>query len=103
MHFPIEWESLGMYPDELYLWQVSGYEPGHENGSEHDRNGAFHWWLKRNPTRGQVENLVRLAAYDPDPMLGEDVRQYIRKAKNFDAELDALAETLFSSSRRTAT
>ena len=95
MRFPVEWVSLGMYPDELLQWQLSGYQPGHEDGSEHDRNGAFHWWLRRQPSKKELENLLRLAALDPDPMLGEDLRQYIRKATAFDEQVAALDRELF--------
>ena len=80
MNFPEEWISLGMYPDELFQWQLSGYRVGHEDASEHDRNGAFHWWLRRNPTRDQLEQLLRLAVLDPDAHLSADVRRHIRQA-----------------------
>ncbi len=61
MRFPYEWHSLGMYPQELFDVQVARYEQGDERGSEHDRNGAFHWWLRKGPKRHQVELLRRLA------------------------------------------
>lgn len=96
MHFPAEWLTLGMYPDELFRWQMSGYEPGHEDGAEHDRNGAFHWWLRRQPSKTELENLVRLAALDPDPLLGEDLRQHLRKASAFDEQVAALDRELFA-------
>jgi hypothetical protein len=91
MRFPHEWKTLNMYPDELFTWQVSNYEPGHEDASEHDRNGAFHWWLRQNPTEAQLMNLLKLAAADPDSYLGNDVRGYILKrggaSKNLDIQL----------------
>lgn len=96
MRFPTEWVLLGMYPDELFQWQLAGYQPGHEEGAEHDRNGAFHWWLRRQPSRTELENLLRLAALDPDPMLGDDLRQYIRKATAFDEQVAALDRELFA-------
>ena len=43
MGFPKEWDVWGMYPDELFEAQLSLYQPGDEQGAEHDRNGAFHW------------------------------------------------------------
>lgn len=95
MRFPKEWEVLGMYPDDLFNWQVSGYEPGHEQAPEHDRNGAFHWWLRRNPSKIELEKLLRLAAADPDPFLAGDLRDRIRKATAFDADLAALDRKLF--------
>ena len=77
MRFPIEWDSLGMYPQELFEAQVARYEPGDERGSEHDRNGAFHWWLRKGLTKHQVELLRRLSHLDPDPLLGQDMRRYL--------------------------
>ena len=73
MRFPTEWDTLGMYPQELFERQVGLYRPGDERGAEHDRNGAFHWWLRQGPTRAQVESLRHLARLDPDPLLGEDM------------------------------
>jgi len=95
--FPSEWMAFGMYPDELFQWQLSGYEPGHEDAAEHDRNGAFHWWLRKTPSKAELESLLRLAACDPDPMLGNDLRQYIRKAPAFDEMLAELDRELFIS------
>lgn len=97
MHFPSEWNLLGMYPDELFQWQLSRYEPGHEAGAEHDRNGAFHWWLRRSPSKLELEKLIRLAALDPDPLLGQDLRQYIRRAVAFDDEVAAIDREAFAS------
>lgn len=96
MRFPAEWATFEMYPDELFKWQLSGYVPGHEEGAEHDRNGAFHWWLRRRPTSAELEKLLRLAALDPDPFLGNDLRNYIKKAPNFDATLLPLDASLFA-------
>jgi hypothetical protein len=84
-----------MYPDELFEWQLSAYQPGDEDGSEYDRNGAFHWWLKRALTSTQLENLLRLAALDPDPFLGNDLHSYVRKAKSYDDRLARLELNLF--------
>jgi hypothetical protein len=95
MRFPAEWATLGMYPDELFQWQRSGYQPGHEDGAEHDRNGAFHWWLRRSPTKPELEKLVRLAALDPDRALGEDLRKYFRKAAAFDDDVARLDKQVF--------
>jgi len=77
MRFPPEWEALRMYPQELFELQVRRYEPGHERGSEHDRNGAFHWWLRRGPSSRELENLRTLASADPDRALGEDMLRYL--------------------------
>lgn len=99
MQFPEGWNSSGMYPDELFQGQISGYRVGDENAAEHDRNGAFHWWLKRNPTRAQLEQLLKLAILDPDPLMGADVRSHIRAAVAFDAGLSKLEADLLSASR----
>lgn len=90
MKFPDEWLEWDMYPDELAELQLAGYEPGHEQGSEHDRNGAFHWWLKHDPNKEQLINLVKLSFLDPDQGLGGHVREYILKSKNCDKEVAEL-------------
>ena len=87
MKYPELWRSLEMYPDELFHEQLAGYLPGHEEGCEHDRNGAFHWWLRREPSKLDLEKLLRLSYADPDIALGEDVRNYLRQADGFDEEL----------------
>jgi len=83
MNFPTEWQEFNMYPDELSKIQISGYKPGNENASEHDRCGAFHWWLKQEPTEAQLITLMKLAYLDPEPLMGEDIKNYIRKSKNY--------------------
>jgi len=97
MRFPEEWLGMGMYTDELFSLQLSGYTPGDEEGAEHDRNGAFHWWLRQQPTKEQLRSILRLASLDPDPALGNDVRTYVRVAKEFDEELAAYDKELFGS------
>ncbi|HEY8024302.1 MAG TPA: hypothetical protein VIF60_07040 [Burkholderiaceae bacterium] len=87
MNFPGDWLTLGMYPDELSVVQSNGYVPGHEKASEHDRNGAFHWWLKREPTKEQLIKLVALTWLDPDQHMAEDIRVQIGKAKRCDDEV----------------
>jgi hypothetical protein len=82
MRFPEEWIQLGMYPDELANIQISGYESGHENASEHDRCGAFHWWLKREPSEENLKKLMFLASIDPESLMGYDIKSYIQKSKN---------------------
>ena len=82
MKFPAEWVTWGMLPDPYLQLAVGRYEPGHEDGSEHDRNSAFHWWLKQRPSEEQLIKLARLTWLDPDPLMGADVRTYIAKAEN---------------------
>jgi hypothetical protein len=90
MSFPLEWAELDMYPDELFYRQLEGYEKGHEESSEHDRNGAFHWWLKQNPSKKVLTKLVILARLDPDPFLKKDILEYIKKSNYFDREIENL-------------
>lgn len=78
MSFPMEWLYFDMYPDSLFLKQLNGYTVGHEESSEHDRNGAFHWWLKANPPKDELMKLVRLAFLDPDQFLSEDIIRHIK-------------------------
>ena len=89
MKFPKEWVEWNMLPDELIEIQIKGYKPGHENGSEHNRNGAFHWWLKNNPSKEQLVKLVKLTYLEPDRLMGEDVRSYIRKSKNYRPDIES--------------
>ncbi len=83
MCFPPEWEAFDMYPEELAVIQISGYQPGHESASEHDRCGAFHWWLKKEPAEPELKKLMCLASIDPDKLMGEDIRTYIQKSINY--------------------
>ena len=88
MQFPIEWAEWDMYPDRLFDLQVSGYKPGHEAGAEHDRNGAFHWWMKREPDKAQIRKLFQLTYLDPDQPLAKDVRNRLRGLRNYESEIE---------------
>jgi hypothetical protein len=88
LNFPKEWLEWSMYPDELFDAQAARHVPGDERGSEHDRNGAFHWWLKREPTKDVLRKLVALSYLDPDSEMGADVRRYIARAKHCDKEIE---------------
>lgn len=78
--FPNEWLAWGMYPDDLWSMYKDGYRPEHDNSPEHDRNGAFHWWLARSPSGADLRRLVRLSFLDPDQIMASDVRIYLRRA-----------------------
>lgn len=80
MKFQPEWEEWGLYPDELFLGQLDLYKPGDEQGSEHDRNGAFHWWLKQQPDLDVLRKLLLLTFMDCDQVMAEDVRRYIERS-----------------------
>ncbi|MDP4078346.1 hypothetical protein [Acidovorax sp. A1169] len=99
MRFPNEWLSSGMYVDDLFVWQLAGYAPGHEEGAEHNRNGAFHWWLRKNPDKRSLSRLLDLAAADPDPLLGLDVLLHLEKSPHYDNELALQASQLFAARR----
>ena len=71
---------------------LSSYEPGMENASEHDRNGAFHYWLKREPNKEKLKRLVALSYSDPDQIMAESVREHISKADACDPEIMLLLE-----------
>lgn len=87
MQFPQEWVTWNMIPDELSQIQMNWYEKGHENASEHDRNGAFHWWLRRNPEKDVLMTLLKLSSLDPDQLMAADVRRYIFRADNADEKV----------------
>jgi hypothetical protein len=88
MNFPPEWVELDLYPRELATIQLNCYKPGQEDASEHYRCGAFHWWLKQEPSEQKLKNLMLLASIDPDPLMGEDIRSYIRRAKNYTSQVE---------------
>jgi hypothetical protein len=91
MRFPGEWILWDLYPDELFEAQFRMYRPDDENGAEHDRNGAFHWWLKRNPGVDVLEKLYELTLLDEDQVMAGDARRHISEAINRserDASLD---------------
>jgi hypothetical protein len=90
MSFPNEWLDWDMYPDELFEIQSSGYEQGHEDASEHDRHGAFQWWLKRNPSKDQLLKLTKLTFLDPDEDMGTYVRGFILRSVDCDDEIRQL-------------
>ena len=91
MHFPSKWMELEMVPPDEYVNEsIRTYEPGNENASEHDRNGCFHYWLKRNPNKEQLRKLVELSFLDPDQDMAGDVRSHISKAASCDAEIAQL-------------
>lgn len=90
MHFPKEWLEFGLYPDELFIGQVENYLSGDEDGSEHYRNGAFHWWLKRKPTTEQLSNLVKLTFLDHDTLMSNNVRYYMRFSESYSSEIEQL-------------
>src|SRR5262245_13112389 len=93
MGFPPQWLSWGLLPSELATIQLDGYAPGHEDAAEHDRNGAFQWWLWQEPPKEILLKLARLTWLDPDPLMAEYVRQSIAKAKACDEDVQrALVE-----------
>ena len=89
MKFPSEWEEWGMYPEELFKLQFSAYSPGKEEGSEHDRNGAFHWWLANCPNSEALLKLAKLSWLDPDQVMADDARKHIARAQGADSLVEA--------------
>src|SRR5687768_10739189 len=87
MQFPPEWVAWQLIPPELAAIQIAGYEHGHENASEHDRHGAFQWWLKREPAAEVLVHLAQLSWLDPDPPMGGYVRDCIARQPNCNAEV----------------
>lgn len=95
MSIPQEWDALGMYPDELVQEQLARYRSGDERAPEHDRNGMFHWWLRRNPPTEILMMLAKLTHLDSDTLMAEDVRSHIRRSANYTSQVErALAIAL---------
>jgi len=90
MGYPPEWIEWEMYPDTLFEKQFEMYRAGDERGAEHDRNGAFHWWLKQNLTADQLAKLVALSFKDPDPIMADDVRRHIERRPDLPPEVRRL-------------
>jgi hypothetical protein len=87
MAFPAEWAEWDMYPDNLWEKQLHMYLDGDERGAEHDRNGAFHWWLKQNITADQLKKLALLTFKDPDPIMAADVRKHIESRNDLSEDV----------------
>ena len=87
MQFPPEWMAWQLIPAELATVQLASYEPGHEGAPEHDRHGAFQWWLKREPTPEVLVHLAQLSWLDPDQPMGGYVRECIAKQPGCNTEV----------------
>ncbi len=83
LHFPKEWLEWQMYPDEMFLTHRREFQPGDEAGSENNRNRTFHYWLSSELTEEQLIKLVKLSHLDPDPLMADNVRNHIKKHKNY--------------------
>jgi hypothetical protein len=91
MLFPPEWSDWQLIPTELAAVQLGGFRPEHQGAPEHDRHGAFQWWLSRNPDPEILVQLARLTWLDPDQPLGLYVRECIAKQPGCNVEVaDAL-------------
>ena len=89
MQFPSEWKEWNMLPPTEYMNVLAcSYELGMENASEHDRNGCFHWWLKKEPSKDKLLLLAKLAALDPDTSMRKYLFDEIRKSENFDNSIE---------------
>lgn len=96
MNFPSKWSYLLMHPDELFYEQLKEYKiEKDDEGSEHYRNGAFHWWLRVNPERSILIKLIHLKFLDLDKLMADDVRSYIIKSKYFDADIEGIMKNLY--------
>ncbi|MDK9363398.1 hypothetical protein [Lelliottia wanjuensis] len=98
MHFPIEWITFNLYPDVLFKNQINLYrEDNDEESSEHYRNGAFHWWIRRNPDKDTLIKLINLTFLDLEQLMADDVRSYIIKCEAFDNDLKELMKESYIS------
>ena len=79
--------SWNLLPAELLAISTQGYALGHEEASEHDRHGAFQWWLRRDPSKDVLLKLARLTWLDPDPPMAQYVRECISQAEACDDDV----------------
>lgn len=92
LHFPKEWLAWKMYPDELFLAHRKLFLPGNESDSENERNETFHYWLSRELTEDQFIKLIKLSFLDPDPLMAGNIRDHIRKHKNYPPKVKKLLQ-----------
>ena len=88
MQYPREWHEWDMLPDELIDAQMAEYQPGSERESERYRNAAFHYWLRRQPSKEILLKLIKLSYLDPDPLASYAFRkEHIANLENIDEEV----------------
>lgn len=88
MQYPPEWVAWDMLTEELLDIQIGEYYPGSERASEHYRNGAFNYWLHKDPSKDVLIKLAKLSFLDPDTLMAEWLRnEYIAKAQYADEEV----------------
>lgn len=88
--FHDKWREYGLLPAELIDQLRATYQPGMEEASEHDRNGVFHWWQRRNPSKEVLVKLVELSFLDDDQIMAGDVRRHIAQSSSCDREVESL-------------
>jgi hypothetical protein len=93
MKFPSEWSEWEMLPGDIIDLQISEYRPGQESASEHARHGVFQWWIRMGATEKQLVSLARLSWIDPDPPMGNYVRECMAK---FGTQSTAVADAIAS-------
>lgn len=64
-----------MLPDIVLENQMKQYEPGHENSSDHNRNGAFQFWLRGEASEEKLIKLVKLSKLDPEKIMCRYIRE----------------------------
>ncbi|MGX5175283.1 hypothetical protein ACUR5C_14785 [Aliikangiella sp. IMCC44653] len=87
MKFPAQWISWNMYPEALAEIQLSEYESGHEDSSEHTRFGAFNWWIAYACSFEEMEKLVKLSYLDSDQEMAERARKRMVKSAYFNSKM----------------
>lgn len=88
MQYPREWAEWNMLPEELINGQLAEYKSGCERASERYRSAAFHFWLKRKPSKEILIKLIKLSYFDPDPLMSYSLRKdYIANAENADKDV----------------
>lgn len=88
MQYPREWVEWDMLPDELINGQMAACQAIGEGAPERYRNGAFHFWLRKKPSKDILLKLIRLSYLDPDPLMSYCLRKdHIAKADNVDEEV----------------
>ncbi|MDH3257376.1 MAG: hypothetical protein OEM27_07145 [Nitrospinota bacterium] len=97
--FPIEWQVWDMLPNEMLeklykLYQSNMEEDSTEAGYRNFRLDAFFYWLERDLTEEQVQNLYRLSFFEKS---GKYMRSSVNRHKDC---TETLRKKLFGYTRK---
>jgi hypothetical protein len=92
LEYPNAWVELELLDQEFLREQLERYRAGEDKNTEHYRYAAFLRLLEKEPfSDAFVDRFVRLAAADPDRVMGESaIIQLLHRHPFSDAQFAAL-------------